>query len=71
MDIKTPLGVGADHVYVGTAKYDPVAMAPAPGMFVPGGAAYETITNPDGLWHGTDPATRASARSASRWRTGQ
>ncbi|MFJ9843726.1 hypothetical protein ACIRYZ_25375 [Kitasatospora sp. NPDC101155] len=52
------LGIGADHVYVGTAKYDPVAMAPAPGMFVPGWAAYEAITNPDGLWHGTDPASQ-------------
>ncbi|MFJ2188602.1 alpha/beta hydrolase [Kitasatospora sp. NPDC087861] len=59
VDKASQLGVGADHVYVGTAKYDPVAAAPAPGMFVPGWAAYEAITNPDGLWHGTDPASQS------------
>ncbi|MFE5582481.1 alpha/beta hydrolase [Kitasatospora sp. NPDC056531] len=58
VDKASQLGVGADHVYVGTAKNDPVAAAPAPGMFVPGWAAYEAITNPDGLWHGTDPASQ-------------
>ncbi|MEV7600730.1 alpha/beta hydrolase, partial [Kitasatospora sp. NPDC089797] len=58
VDKASQLGIGADHVYVGTARYDPVAMAPAPGMLVPGLAAYEAIANPDGLWHGTDPASQ-------------
>ncbi|MGW4890913.1 alpha/beta hydrolase [Kitasatospora sp. NPDC004240] len=53
------LGIGADHVYVGTAKNDPVAAAPSPGMLIPGWAAVEAITNPDGSWHGTDPASES------------
>ncbi len=57
VDKATQLGIGADHVYVGTAKYDPVADAPSPGMLIPGWAAVEAITNPDGSWHGTDPAS--------------
>ncbi|MER7581923.1 alpha/beta hydrolase, partial [Kitasatospora sp. NPDC097691] len=59
VDKATQLGIGADHVYVGTAKYDPVADAPAPGMLIPGWAAVEAITNPDGSWHGTDPASES------------
>ncbi|MFE6054441.1 alpha/beta hydrolase [Kitasatospora sp. NPDC056446] len=59
VDKASQLGIGADHVYVGTAKYDPVAAAPAPGMFIPGWAAVEAITNPDGSWHGTDPASES------------
>ncbi|AUY50826.1 alpha/beta hydrolase [Streptomyces sp. CB01881] len=59
VDKATQLGIGADHVYVGTAKYDPVADAPSPGMLIPGWAAVEAITNPDGSWHGTDPASES------------
>ncbi|MFB7616573.1 alpha/beta hydrolase [Kitasatospora sp. NPDC056181] len=58
VDKASKLGVGADHVYVGTAKADPVAAAPAPGMLVPGVAAYEALVHPDGSWHGTDPASQ-------------
>ena len=59
VDKASQLGIGADHVYVGTAKNDPVADAPAPGMLVPGWAAYEAIAHPDGAWHGTDPASQS------------
>ncbi|GAB7185273.1 hypothetical protein ATKI12_5104 [Kitasatospora sp. Ki12] len=59
VDKASQLGIGADHVYVGTAKYDPVADAPSPGMLIPGWAAVEAITNPDGSWHGTDPASES------------
>ncbi|MEU9043696.1 MULTISPECIES: alpha/beta hydrolase [unclassified Kitasatospora] len=59
VDKATQLGIGADHVYVGTAKYDPVADAPSPGMLIPGWAAVEAFTNPDGSWHGTDPASES------------
>ncbi|MGW3046017.1 alpha/beta hydrolase [Kitasatospora sp. NPDC001159] len=59
VDKASQLGIGADHVYVGTAKNDPVADAPAPGMLIPGWAAVEAVTNPDGSWHGTDPASQS------------
>ncbi|MER7770450.1 alpha/beta hydrolase [Kitasatospora sp. NPDC096140] len=59
VDKATQLGIGADHVYVGTAKYDPVAAAPSPGMLLGGWAAVEAFTNPDGSWHGTDPASQS------------
>ncbi|MFE5586032.1 alpha/beta hydrolase [Kitasatospora sp. NPDC056531] len=59
VDKASQLGVGADHVYVGTAKYDPVANAPSPAMLGGLGAAiYETFAHPDASWHGTDPASQ-------------
>ncbi|MFI9319532.1 alpha/beta hydrolase [Kitasatospora aureofaciens] len=59
VDKASQLGVGADHVYVGTAKNDPVANAPSPGMLGGLGAAiYETFAHPDASWHGTDPASQ-------------
>ncbi|TQF04407.1 hypothetical protein E6W39_22005 [Kitasatospora acidiphila] len=51
VDKASQLGVGADHVYVGTAKNDPVELPPAVGQGVAG---------PDytGSWFGTDPASQ-------------
>ncbi|MFE4603788.1 alpha/beta hydrolase [Kitasatospora indigofera] len=56
-DSASKLGVGTDHVYVGAAKADPVAGAPSRGLLIPGVAAYDSLTNPDGSWFGTDPAS--------------
>ncbi|MFI6154214.1 alpha/beta hydrolase [Kitasatospora sp. NPDC051170] len=59
VDKASQLGVGADHVYVGAAKNDPVANAPSPGML--GGLGeliYEQINHPGKQgWFGTDPAS--------------
>ncbi|MFE5582099.1 alpha/beta hydrolase [Kitasatospora sp. NPDC056531] len=59
VDKASQLGVGADHVYVGAAKNDPIASAPAPEMLFPDSAAYETFAHPNASWHGTDPASQS------------
>ncbi|MET8622290.1 alpha/beta hydrolase [Kitasatospora sp. NPDC004669] len=59
VDKASQLGVGADHVYVGAAKNDPVANAPSPGMIGGWGAFIYEEMNHTGKqsWFGADPAS--------------
>ncbi|MEU6059851.1 alpha/beta hydrolase [Streptomyces sp. NPDC047097] len=72
VDRAEDLGVGKDHVFVGTAENDPVTMLPskqeaavgaATSAFAPVGVAYVAADladqGDDDLWFGKDPASEA------------